>query len=268
MNEIEYFKRELMLRNYTASTVQTYTSCAKVFCYKIGFNPTLDQIKDYLLTIKNYSYHKQMVGTIHRYFEFVLKKKLFLDDIPMPRREYSLPEILSVEEVQLIFNQCSNLKHLSVLSLLYGCGLRMQELLNLKISDIDGSRKIINIRMGKGLKDRQIPMGEQLHDLLQKYFVIYRPKEYLFNGQFGNQYTSSSVNQLLKYYANKAGIKKRIHAHKFRHCYATHLLESGTDMALIQKLLGHKNIKTTQIYSHISNALLSKIQSPINNIKW
>lgn len=268
MNEIEYFKRELMLRNYTASTVQTYTSCAKVFCYKIGFNPTIDQIKDFLLTIKNYSYHKQMVGTIHRYFEFVLKKKLFLDDIPMPRKEYSLPEILSIEEVQLIFNQCHNLKHLSILSLLYGCGIRMQELLNLKISDIDGSRKIINIRMGKGLKDRQIPMSAQLHGLLRKYFATFRPKEYLFNGQFGNQYTSSSVNQLLKYYAGKAGIKKRIHAHKLRHCYATHLLESGTDMALIQKLLGHKNIKTTQIYSHISTALLSKVQSPINNIKW
>lgn len=151
--------------------------------------------------------------------------------------------------------------------MLYGCGLRIGEVLNMKITDIDSKRMVINVRQGKGLKDRQIGLSQQLLNLLRDYFKEFKPKEYLFNGQFSNQYTASSINQLLKYYADKAGIKKRIHAHKLRHCYATHLLESGTDMTLIQKLLGHKKIETTQIYAHISTALTSKIQSPLSQIQ-
>lgn len=267
MDNIEIFSRELMLRHYTISTVQTYTSCLKVFGYKIGWHPSLEEIKNYLLTINNYSYHKQMVGTIHRYFDFVLKEKISLEDIPYPRREYKLPEILSVSEVQKIFDEIKNLKHLAILSLLYGCGLRMNELLNLKISEVDSSRMLINVRQGKGLKDRQIMLQEPLLGLLRKYYKDYKPKQFLFNGLLGIQYTSSSVNKLLKYYAHKAGIKKRVHAHKIRHCFATHLLEAGTELLLIKKLLGHQNIKSTEIYTHISSAFISKVNSPLNHIR-
>jgi site-specific recombinase XerD len=266
MTTIEIFKRELVIRKYTISTVQTYESCLKVIFENIGEHPSLDQIKNYLATIKGYSYHKQLVGTIHNYFEFVLKQPLNLSDIPYPRKVYKLPEILSIEEIQAIFDKCQNLKHRTILSLLYGSGLRMGEVLNLKLSDIDSSRMVFNIREGKGLKDRQMPLSQQLSDLINNYISQYNPKEYLFNGQFGLQYTNSSVNSLLKYYADKAGVKKRIHAHKIRHCYATHLLEAGTEMSLIQKLLGHKKIQTTQIYSHISKSLLSKVNSPLTNI--
>ncbi len=266
MDKIELFKRELILRNYTSSTTQTYVSCLKCIISKIGENPSVDQIKDYLIEIKNYSYHKQMVGTIHRYFEFTLKQKLDLSDIPYPRREHKLPEILSIQEIQTIFDKCQNLKHRSIISLLYGCGLRVSEVLNIKISDIDSSRMIINIKQAKGLKDRQAILDVKLLQLLRNYFKEHKPKQFLFNGQFGLQYTASSINQMLKYYANKAGIKKRIHAHKLRHCFGTHLLEQGTDMTLIQKLLGHKNIETTQIYAQISTALLSKVKSPLTSI--
>jgi len=140
-------------------------------------------------------------------------------------------------------------------------------LINLKLKDIDSERMIINIRGAKGNKDRQIMLDETLLKLLREYFLEDKPIEYLFNGQQGLQYTSSSVNQLLKHYAKKVGITKRIHAHKMRHCFATHLLESGTDMALIQKLLGHSNIKTTQIYAKVSTNLISKINSPLNQIQ-
>jgi site-specific recombinase XerD len=268
MTSIEYFRRELIIRKYAFSTIETYESCLKSIFKYIGEKPSVEQIKNYLLNIKGYSYHKQFVGTIHRYFEFVLKTKLDLSDIPYPRKEYKLPEIFSIEEIQAIFNECKNLKHRAIISMFYGCGLRMGEVLNLKIVDIDSKRMIVNVRQGKGNKDRQIGLQEKLLELLRDYVREYKPKEFMFNGQFGLQYTDSSINQLLKYYAKKAGIKKKIHAHLLRHCYATHLLEAGTDMALIQKMLGHKKIETTQIYAHISTALTRKIQSPINNINF
>jgi site-specific recombinase XerD len=150
---------------------------------------------------------------------------------------------------------------------LYGCGLRISEVINLKIKDIDSNRMIISIRESKGNKDRLVTLTQPLLELLRVYYLEFKPREYLFNGQFGLQYTQSSINQLLKYYANRGGIKKRIHAHKFRHSFATHLLDQGTDMYLIQKLLGHKDQKTTEIYAQVSDRSISKIQSPLNNIQ-
>jgi site-specific recombinase XerD len=208
-----------------------------------------------------------MVGTIHNYFKFVLKKPLSLKDIPYPRKEEKLPEVLSKDEVQAMFKQVKNKKHLAILSLLYGCGMRVGEVINLKIADIDSSRHIINIRQGKGFKDRQVGLDEQLLKILREYFTEFKPREYLFNGQFGLQYTASSINQLLIYYSLKANIKKRIHAHKFRHSYATHLLEAGIDLFLIQKLLGHKKSETTEIYARVSTRLISNIPSPLNQIQ-
>lgn len=266
MTQIELFKRELLIRRYSQSTIDTYCSCLKVIISKIGQNPSIDSIKEFLLTIKNNSYHKQMVGCIHKYFEFVLNQKLSLKDIPYPRKEEKLPEILSQAEIQLIFKQITNLKHKSILSLLYGCGLRISEVINLKIADIDSSRMVINIREAKGNKDRQVQLPIELLELLRKYFSIFNPKEYLFNGQFGLKYSDRSINQLLKYYSRKAGITKRVHAHKFRHSFATHLLDNGIDIYLIQKLLGHKKQETTEIYAKLSTTRISKIQSPLQQI--
>lgn len=126
---------------------------------------------------------------------------------------------------------------------------------------------IINIRAAKGFKDRQVQLPVEMLELLRKYYAIYKPKEYLFNGQFGLTYSSTSINQLLKYYSKKAGINKRVHAHKFRHSFATHLLDAGTDLFLIQKLLGHKKPETTEIYAKLSTARISNIPSPLQQIK-
>lgn len=263
---INKFKRELVIRRYRISTIETYCSCLKIVFSKIGEQPEVEEIKDFLLTIKNASYHKQFVGAIHRYFEFVLQKKLSLKDIPYPKRNEQLPDVLSIEEVKLIYDAIVNRKHRAIFSLLYGCGLRVSEVINLKLKDIDRSRMIINIKDAKGGKDRQVMLSTELLLLLEEYYRLFKPKEYLFNGHLCDTYSDRSINEFLKTYSRKAGVKKRVHAHKLRHCFATHLLEAGTEMTLIQKLLGHKNIKTTQIYSHVSTKLISKVKSPFDFI--
>lgn len=264
MKAIGNLKRELILRKYSQSTITTYASCLNLIISKIGENPSVDQIKDFLITIKNPSYHKQLAGTIHRYFEFVLKKPLKLGDIPMPRKSQYNPVIFSIEEVRNLISVIHNKKHKAIVFLLYGCGLRVGEVIKLKPNDIDSSRMVINIRQSKGNKDRQVMLDESLLTLLREYYTEYKPNEFLFNGQFGNIYSESSINQFLKYYAKRAGITKKIHAHLLRHSFAVHLLESGTDMAIIQKLLGHSNIKTTQeFYAKMSTAFISKVKSPL-----
>src|SRR5258706_5487061 len=161
MEKVDQFKKELMLRRYASSSIITYTSNLKLIISRIGENPPIQEIKKFLLTRKSTSDHKQMVATFHRYFEFVLKTPLNLKDIPYPRKEEKIPAVLSIEEVQAIFDQCKNLKHRAVLSLLYGCGFRRSEVLNLKISAIDSSRMVINILGAKGNKDRQVMMGKE-----------------------------------------------------------------------------------------------------------
>lgn len=166
-----------------------------------------------------------------------------------------------------MFDVCENLKHKVILSLLYSCGLRVSELINLKWKHIDRSRMIINIIAGKGRKDRQVMLSESIIPLLENYYREYKSKEYVLNGQSSPQYSDRSVGEVMKQLGTKAGIKKRVYTHLIRHCSFTHLCEAGTDINIIQKLAGHTNVKTTMIYTHISDSLISKINSPINNIR-
>ena len=165
-----------------------------------------------------------------------------------------------------MFNACENTKHKVILSLLYACGLRVSELLNLRWEHIDRSRMIINIIAAKGKKDRQVMLPESLIPLLEKYYFDYKPKTFVLNGQFSEQYSETSVNQVVKQLAAKAGINKRVYTHLMRHCSFTHMVEAGTDINLIQRLAGHANVKTTAIYTHISHNLISKIRSPLDSI--
>lgn len=263
MTQLDKFKRELMLKRYALSTMESYSGCLTVLLSKFGDKPTIEQLKDFLITIKNRNTHKQYVATIRHYFNLVLNKKISLKDIPYPRKSKYLPEILSVDEVKRIIDIPKNHKHQSIICLLYGCGLRVSELINLKIYDIDSDRMIINIRGAKGNKDRQVMLDRGLLILLRNYFKRYKPETYLFNGQFRNQYSERSVNELLKYYAKRAGIKKRVHAHLLRHCFATHLMESGVDRTIIGDLLGHSSLKSTAIYTRLSKKHIANIQSPL-----
>jgi len=192
---------------------------------------------------------------------------LKLDKIPFSKKNKQLPIVLSVDEIQRMFNVCENKKHKVILALLYSCSLRVSELINLKWKHIDRSRMIINIIQAKGNKDRQVALNQQLIDLLAGYYREYKPTEYILNGQFGLQYSDTSVNQVIKQLGAKAGIEnKRLYTHLMRHTSATHMVEAGTDINLIQKLLGHSNVKTTAIYTHISHNHISKIQSPLAQI--
>jgi site-specific recombinase XerD len=204
------------------------------------------------------------------FYNICLGQKNKFKYIPYAKKNQKLPIVLSVNEIQLLFNVCENLKHKVILSILYSCGLRVSELINLKWCHIDRSRMIINIIQAKGNKDRQVMLTPDLIPLLEKYYKEYKPKEYVLNGQFPEKeirYSERSVNEILQKLAFKAQIKKKIHAHLIRHCHATHLLESGTDINLIQKILGHSNVKTTMIYTHVSYNHISKITSPLTAIK-
>lgn len=187
--------------------------------------------------------------------------------IPYARKNERLPIILSVEEIQKMFSVCDNLKHKVILALLYSCGLRVSELINLKWCNIDRSRMIINIIQAKGNKDRQVMLTPSIVPLLEKYWYEYKSKEYVLNGQFGLRYSSRSVGEVVKQLADKSGLNKRVYTHLLRHCSFSHMVESGTDIALVSKIAGHSNIKTTNIYLHLSHNLISKIQSPINQIR-
>jgi len=260
------FKRELLARKYAQSSIDTYMACLRVIQLKVSAEFDVQKIKDYIIkNVNERSYHKQFVATTRRYFEYVLKIKLDLSDLPYPRREEKIPTVLSRDEIKRLINIPKNEKHQLIICLFYNCGLRMGELLCLKPEHIDRERMEVNVKLSKGNKSRNIPVEQNVINLLDRYLLEYKPNEYLFNGQFGNTYTESSINQFLKYWAKKAGITKRISAHTLRHSYATHLHESGIELAVIQDLLGHSNIKTTDIYTKTSQAR-KRVPSLLNGI--
>lgn len=266
LTEYDKFKRELLVRKYSQSSMETYISCLKVITSKTNNDLSLDKIKDFIITIQNRSYHKQIVATIRNYYKFVLKKELDLSDLPYPRKEFKIPEVFSVQEIAKIINYPKNLKHQVVICMLYNCGLRISELINLELSHIDRERMVLKIKASKQNKDRNVPIQPKILDLMERYYKDFKPTKYLLNGQQGLLYTESSINQLLKYYAKKVGITKKIHAHKLRHCYATHLHEIGTDLNIIKDLLGHSDVKTTEIYTKTSNVYTKKVPSLLNDM--
>jgi site-specific recombinase XerD len=181
------------------------------------------------------------------------------------KRPNGLPNILTVDEIRKIINSITILKHRSIISTIYSCGLRISEAVNLKINDIDSSAMTVKIVNAKGRNDRIVMLSEKLLSLLREYFKEYKPKIYLFEGQKGEQYSTRSIQQLFNNAVKKVGIKKKVTVHSLRHSFALHLLDNGTDIRFIQELLGHKHLSTTQIYTHINPASVKKIKSPFDN---
>lgn len=260
------------LKYNSDNTRSTYKSCVSLFLnrFKKVDQPQRianDDIKEWLLEAKTINTRKHRLCALNSFYKITVGMPSKIQKIPYPKSEKKLPIVLSKDEVQRMFNVCDNLKHKAILSLLYACGLRVSELINLKWSHIDRSRKIINIIGGKGNKDRQVMLPENLIPVLEGYYREYKSKEYVFNGQKSLRYSDRSVLQVVKQLADKANISKRVYTHLMRHCSFTHLCEAGIDINLIQKIAGHNNVKTTMIYTHISDSLISKIASPINSIK-
>lgn len=176
-----------------------------------------------------------------------------------------MPKVLSKNEVKKILDSCSNIKHYCILLLIYSAGLRRSELINLKVSDINSERMIINIIGAKGKKDRISLLSENTLKLLRKYYKKYKPVNYLFEGMNGGKYSPTSVAKILKKATLKAGLQKNVTPHMLRHSFATHLLEQGTDLRYIQELLGHNSSKTTEIYTHVSKKAIAKIKNPVDD---
>jgi len=275
---IEYiskFLRWLTSKRYSENTIKTYSEALKAFLIFFNEKPVASLTSDDVITYNNEyilkkglssSYQNQIVNAIKLFFTTVFETRMQIDKIHRPRREKLLPNVLSKEEVKMILNAHSNIKHKVMLSLIYSCGLRRSELLNLKPNDIDSKRNIVIVRQSKGKKDRITPLSGKILEMLRVYYVAYKPKTWLFEGHAGGHYSEQSLQSVLKQALAKTKIQKPVSLHWLRHSYATHLLESGTDLRYIQELLGHNSSKTTEIYTHVSTKNLQQIKSPFDDL--
>jgi len=263
-------------KRYSQSTINTYLDAAKsflMFTYPKAINNiTNDDVVRYVneYIIKNglsFSYQNQVVNAIKLFFREVVKSNFDVDKLERPRREYRLPNVLSKDDIKLILNAHSNIKHKTMLSLIYSCGLRRGELLNLRPTDIDSKRNVVVIKQAKGKKDRIVPLSKKILIMLREYYAAYKPKTWLFEGQIKNEkYDERSLANVLKQALTKVNITKPVSLHWLRHSYATHLLESGTDLRYIQELLGHSSSRTTEIYTHVSTKNIQQIKSPFDDL--
>ena len=263
-------------RRYAESTIKTYTDAVRLFLNfcsdkplsAIGHDDLTRFNVEYILARKlSSSAQNQVVNGVKKFFLVVENRRMDIDLIERPKKAFQLPHVLSKEEIRLILSAPINLKHRAMLSLIYACGLRRSELLNLKPQHIDSKRNVLIIEQGKGRKDRIAPLSDKIIDLLRVYYKAYRPQKWLFEGQQGgNQYSARSLQLVLKKSIKSAGINKPVTLHWLRHSYATHLLENGTDLRYIQEILGHKSSKTTEIYTHVSTQNIQKIKSPFDDL--
>ena len=276
IEQISKFKQHLASKRYSENTIKTYCDALRSF-FAFYRNKPISEItnedviiynNDFILKNKfSASYQNQIVNSVRLYFGTILETKIEIDKIHRPKTPKLLPNVLSKEEIKAILNAHTNVKHKAMLSMIYSCGLRRSELLNMKFSDIDSKRHIVLIRQGKGRKDRITPLSPKILDLLRDYYVVFKPEKWLFEGQFaGEQYSENSLQAVLKQALKKVQITKPVTLHWLRHSYATHLLESGTDLRYIQELLGHNSSRTTEIYTHVSTKSLQQIKSPFDDL--
>jgi integrase/recombinase XerD len=249
------FKNHLNYRRYSQNTIKTYADALEVFFrfYKdqapesLNIEDIINFNTSYILK-KNLSasYQNQVINAIKLFYRNRFNRTMEVDFIQRPRREKRVPNVLSKNEVKSILEAPTNLKHRAMLSLIYACGLRRSELLNLTLKDILSDRGLLFIRQSKGKKDRVVPISFKLIEMLRDYYIAYKPKTWLFKGQeVGKKYSERSIQLVLNQAVEKAKIVKPVSLHWLRHSYATHLLENGTDLRYIQELLGHSSSRTT-----------------------
>jgi integrase/recombinase XerD len=266
---------QLKLKGYSPNTIRCYTTEFSQLLKTLKSYPvnqlSTDKLRGYFLycinTLKlsENMIHSRM-NAIKFYFEQVLNNEKFFMDIPRPKKPSLLPKALSTHDIKKMLGTIDNQKHELLLKMTYGMGLRVSELVNLKITDIDSKRMQVLISQSKGKKDRYVNLPESVLDLLRKYYLQYKPKYYLFEGQYGGQYSVRSVQAVFKKAMQKAKINKKIGVHSLRHSYATHLIEQGTDIRFVQELLGHNDIKTTMVYTGLTDQTKRNIKSPLDNL--
>jgi integrase/recombinase XerD len=260
---INICNQKLIFLNYSENTICIYVHYIKEFVetlkkqiIHLNSNDFQKYIDEYQFT--SVSQQNQVISAIKFLYKHGLDKKYDKVKFDRPRSEKKLPQIIDSKELIDSISKIQNLKHKSIISLAYSTGLRVSEVINLKIEDIDSKRMIIHIKNAKGRKDRLVPLSTNILNLLRSYYKEFKPKEYLFNGQGSLRYSSGSCNTIVKKYINK-----KYHFHLLRHSCFTHLIENGTDSRIIQKIAGHSNIKTTEGYMQVSTNVLSKVNLPI-----
>jgi len=272
---ISKYEHQLTLKNYSKNTLKAYLNGLNIFLEYLSSNQVsevsskeLDLFFHRCKKEQGYSYSmmKQLLASVKFLYEEVLSKDVDFNFNIKMKKPSRIPVVLSVQEVERLLKSFTNLKHKSIFTLIYSAGLRIGELLNLKIRDIDSDRMQIRINQGKGQKDRYSLLSPKVLLLLREYVSEYKPKEYLFEGQDGGKYSASSIQTLMRKHKKICGIKKKATPHTLRHSFATHLLDNGTDTRFIQELLGHKHISTTQIYTHVSSRSMKDIKSPVEDL--
>lgn len=268
-------QEQLQLKGYSENTMKVYSLAFAQLLYTIKDYPadqlSPEQLRSYLLYCKkklklSEAQIHSRINAIKFYYEQVLKQDHFLSDVPRPKEPSKLPKVLSTSDIKKLLNATTNLKHKLILKIAYGMGLRVSEIINLKITDIDSKRMQVLIERSKGKKDRYTNLPTSLLVDLRAYYREYRPEKYLFEGIYGEQYSIRSAQEVFKSALKKAGIKKPVGIHALRHSYATHALENGTDIYFIKELLGHNQIKTTEKYLHVSNRNIAKVKSPLDGL--
>jgi len=276
--ELYFMKQRMQDKRYSKSTIDNYQSVLQRYFtfYKGKESKNLDDtdinrfVHEVIISM-GYSetYQRQLIGALKLFYKYVHEEEREMNAVPMPRRSRKLPVVLSMDEVKRMIGACRNVKHKFCLSLIYGCGLRVGEALNLKRKDLDIGRLMLHVRRGKGRKDRTVVFPRSLVALYQLYLEQYDPFEYVFEGLGGGrQYTNTSINAVIKRCCHTIGIEKRVTAHTLRHSYATHLINQGTSLRHVQVMLGHNSSRTTEIYTHISEADLHQVESPLDRIDF
>lgn len=278
LHVIELMRDHLILKAYSKSTIKTYLNEISQFLYRLGNIPAdelkAEHLRKYLvfcfekLKLSENTLHSR-INALKFYYEQVLRRDRFFWEIPRPKKPFQLPKLLNEEELRRLFNALSNKKHKAMLFTAYSAGLRVSEIVRLKLTDIDSERMQIFIENAKGKKDRYVNLSPVLLDILRAYFKQYspRPKVYLFESeQTGDAYPIRTVQQIFSNAKRDAGILKDVGIHSLRHSFATHLLDKGTDIRYIKDLLGHFDIRTTERYLHVSKHQLVNIASPLDDL--
>lgn len=274
--DIERFRNWLESRRFPDTTIRTYTSMMEAFlkfvapreASECNAEDLVGMVNDYILPNGlSYSYQNQLISAVRKFYREIRNNVIDPGAFTRPRVRHRLPNVLSKEEVRKILSAPVNEKHRVLLCVIYGCGLRRSEAIMLEMEDIDRDRMLLSVRQAKGFKDRIVPISPKLVGMIDSYLQRYMPTTYLFEGQRqGYPYSATSLEKIFETACKKAGIRKKITLHGLRHSYATHLLESGTDLRYIQELLGHKSSKTTEIYTHVTEKSIQKIRSPFDDL--
>jgi integrase/recombinase XerD len=266
---------DLQIRRYSPTTIRIYLHCIAEFAQHFGKPPDrlgAEHIRQYqLFLIKEKKVSRptfvQVVCALRFFYTHTLNRKISMERIPFPRRERKLPLILSREEVKALLAAPGNLRTRTLLAILYGCGLRVSEVAQLKVSDIDSARNVLRVRQGKGGKDRQTLLPAKLLELLRCYWRNQRPSGWLFPAaDSARPISAKTIFMACRTATRRAGISKPVHPHSLRHAFATHLLEAGVNLRTIQILLGHANLETTARYLHVADVAVRTTASPLDSL--